>query len=122
MSKRPLPNLPDRRPKASAGSSLPPGPSLTPSQQEEFDRSSEGMQRCHAELQRLDAEPDGGDPSRRAVVQAEMDEHTVAFEAICKLMALKLTVATEEELAPMNRAQRRDYEASMRKKKKAKGP
>ena len=51
-----------------------------------------------------------------------MEEHTVAFEAICKLMALKLTVATEEELAPMNRAQRRDYEASMRKKKKAKGP
>jgi hypothetical protein len=81
------------------------------------------MQRCHAELQRLDAEPDGGDPTRRAVVQAEMEEHTAAFTSVCRLMALKLNVAAEEELALMNRAQRRDYEASTRKKKppKAKG-
>jgi hypothetical protein len=122
MSKRPLPKLPDLSPKAGAAPLFAPLPALSARESSEYERAIVGLTRCTDELKLLDEAPDGGDPSRRVALQAEIDERSVEFRAICKRLALKLTVATEEVEASMNRAQRRDYEAAKRKKKKAKSP
>lgn len=121
MSRRPLPKMPNHSPSAVAAPKQAPHPSLSPSQDAEFGRAAAAVQRCSDALKLLDDAPDGGDPQRRAALQAELDEHTAAFRTICQRLALKFTVATEAEVALMNRAQRRDYEAAMRKKRR-RGP
>jgi hypothetical protein len=121
MAKPPVPNMPDRRPISIVEPKLPLGPSLSPSQADEFERASAGMHRCIDALRLLDQEPDGGDPIRREAILAESKEHTATLGRLTQLLTVKLNVATEAELASMNRAQRRIYEASMRKNKKAKG-
>jgi HAMP domain-containing protein len=118
MAKPTLPKMPDRSPSALVKPALPPSPSLSPSQSDAFNRAHARVERCLDELKRLDQQLDGGDPVRKQALRDELEELTQTLAQITRLMTAKLDVATEAEVASMNRAQRRIFEATLRKNKK----
>lgn len=112
--------IPDRRPQTLTEPKPPLGPTLTAAQSDAFERAHARVQRCMEELRDLDQQPGGGDPQRKLALQEELRQHTDTIAQLTRILTVKLNVALEEELATMNRAQRRVYEATMRKKRKAK--
>ncbi|MBK9369462.1 MAG: hypothetical protein IPO67_03330 [Deltaproteobacteria bacterium] len=120
MTRPTLPKMPNRSPSAILEPSLPPAPTLSPSQTDSFNRAHGRLQRCLDELKLLDQQPGGGDLLRKELLREEVKQLTDTIAQLTRMLTVKLNVATEAELASMNRAQRRTYEATMRKNKKAK--
>lgn len=100
----------------------PPPPSpheLNKRQADEFFAADRAMHRLLDELDELDKLPEGGDKARREEILAELRIHTDIVTRAAELLGMKMDMGLQEDLAKMNRTDRRRMEARLRKKKSA---
>ena len=93
-------------------------PKLNKRQADEFFAADHAANKILDELEAMDKLPDGGDQARRDELIAALKVQTDVVMRYTALTSEMYKHATEEDLAKMNRADRRRLEARLRKKRR----